>query len=134
MVLTSLTKYREVGLLALRVALGAVFFCAHGWPNLAGGVGHWRELGHAMHYVHIYFAPVFWGFMAASSQSIGVIFFMLGLLFRPACILLTITMAVASIMDFKSGGLVHASHAVELFIVFLTLIFIGPGKYSVDKS
>ncbi|RZK26274.1 MAG: DoxX family protein, partial [Flavobacterium sp.] len=27
-----------------------------------------------------------------------------------------------------------ASHAIELGIVFFSLIFIGPGKYSVDKK
>ena len=134
MVLTSLTKYRELGLLFLRVALGLVFFFAHGWPILAAGVGKWRELGHEMHYVHIHFAPVFWGFMAAFSESIGAALFVMGLFFRPACILLTITMAVASVMELKTGTLGGASHAVELCILFLSLIFIGPGKYSVDKS
>src|ERR1700722_9803935 len=134
MVLTSLTKYREPGLLFLRVSLGAVFFFAHGWPILAAGVGKWRELGHEMHYVHIHFAPVFWGFMAAFSESIGAALFVLGLFFRPACILLAITMAVAAVTGLKTGGMAAASHALELCIVFFSLIFIGPGKYSVDKS
>jgi len=134
MVLTSLTKYRETGLLVLRVALGAVFFYVHGWPLLAGGIVKWRELGHEMHWLHISFAPVLWGFMAAFSESIGTLLFMIGLLFRPACILLALTMLVASIVDYKTGGLGRAAHALELFIVFATLIVIGPGKYSVDKS
>jgi putative oxidoreductase len=30
--------------------------------------------------------------------------------------------------------LVAASHAIEVGIVFLSLIFIGPGKYSVDRD
>jgi putative oxidoreductase len=134
MVLTFLTKYRESGLLVLRVALGAIFFFAHGWPLLAGGIVKWRELGHAMHFLHINFAPVFWGFMAAFSESIGVLLLILGLFFRPSCILLALTMLVASIMDLKTGGLAHASHALELFVLFSALILIGPGKYSVDKS
>jgi putative oxidoreductase len=134
MVLTSLTKYRESGLLALRVALGGLFFYVHGWPLLAGGVGKWRELGLAMHFFHIHFAPVFWGFMAAFSESIGAVLVMLGLLFRPACILIAITMFVAATVDWRTGGLAHAAQALELLIVFASLIFIGPGKYSVDKS
>jgi len=134
MILTSLTKYREAGLLILRVALGMIFICAHGWPHLAAGIGKWRELGHAMHAVHIHFAPVFWGFMAAFSESIGAALFVVGLLFRPACILLAITMAVASIVELKAGGVGGASHAIELCIVFFSFIFIGPGKYSADKS
>jgi len=134
MVLTSLTKYRESGLLFLRIGLGTVFFFAHGWPLLAAGVGKWRELGHEMHHVHIHFAPVFWGFMAAFSESIGAVLFALGLLFRPACILLAITMAVASIADLKTASLNGSSHAIELCIFFFAMIFIGPGKYSIDKS
>lgn len=134
MILTSLTKYREAGLLLLRIALGIVFICAHGWPHLAGGLVKWRELGRAVHVLHIHFAPVFWGFMAAFSESIGAALFLVGLLFRPACMLLAFTMFIASLTDFKSGGLGHASHAIELCIIFAAMIFIGPGKYSVDKN
>ena len=48
MILTSLTKFRDWGLLFLRVALGSFYLYAHGWHKLAGGVGTWRELGLAM--------------------------------------------------------------------------------------
>lgn len=134
MVLTSLTKYRDLGLLFLRVALGGLFVLLHGWPHMAGGIVKWRELGHAMHYLHINFAFGLWGFMAALSESVGAVFFMAGFLFRPASILLTFTMAVASLMVWKTQGISAASHPLELAIVFLAFIFIGPGKYSADKS
>ena len=99
MILTSLTKYRDLGLLLLRVALGALFIYVHGWPNLAGGHARWQELGRDMHYLHINFAPVIWGFMAAFSESIGGALFVIGFLFRPSCILLALTTAVVSIME-----------------------------------
>ena len=134
MILTSLTKYRDLGLLLLRVALGILFVYVHGWPNLAGGHLRWQEIGHDMHYVHINFAPVIWGFIAAFSESIGGALFVIGFLFRPSCILLALTMAVVSIMEFKMHGLASASHAMELTIIFLSMIFIGPGKYSADKN
>jgi putative oxidoreductase len=133
MILTSLTRFREHGLLLLRIALGAFFFYVHGWPKLAGGLAKWKEIGHAMQVVHIHFAPVFWGFMAAFSESIGAALLLLGFCFRPACILLTITMTVASLTQLKHG-LGEASHPIELGILFFSLIFIGPGKYSIDKS
>ena len=114
MILTSLTKYRDLGLLLLRVALGVLFIYVHGWPNLAGGRLRWQEIGHDMHYVHINFAPALWGFIAAFSESIGGALFAIGFFFRPSCILLALTMTVVSIMEWKTGGLVKASHALEL--------------------
>ncbi len=72
--------------------------------------------------------------MAAFSESLGCVLIILGLFFRPACLLLLITLLIAMISDFKSGGLAKASHAMELGIVFFSLIFLGPGKYSFDKN
>lgn len=133
MTLKSLTKYTDIGLLILRVGIG-IMFLYHGAPKLFGGPEKWEKLGMAMKYVGIDFAPVFWGFMAAFSEFFGGICIILGLFFRPACILLTITMAVAAAMHLGKGeGLKVASHAIEDGIVFLSLIFIGPGKYSIDK-
>ena len=49
--------------------------------------------------------------------------------------LLTFTMIIAALIHFGKGeGIMGASHAIELGIVFFSLIFIGPGKYSVDKK
>ena len=134
MILTSLTRFREAGLLFMRVALGCFYIYAHGWPKLVGGIAKWKAVGTAMKHVGITFAPAFWGFMAAFSESIGCALFVLGLFFRPSCILLVITISVASIMHYHNGGVVKASHAIELAIVFFSLIFIGPGKFSVDKN
>jgi putative oxidoreductase len=135
MILTSLTKFRDWGLLFLRVALGAFYIYAHGWRKLAGGVHEWRELGTAVHFVGIHFLPVFWGLMAALSETLGCVFVILGCLFRPACILIFITLFVAVMMHLRTGqGWGKASEAVELAILFFSLLFIGPGKYSIDKN
>jgi len=49
--------------------------------------------------------------------------------------LLTINMIVATSMHLNRGdGLGGASHAIEDGIVFLSLILIGPGKYSLDEK
>jgi putative oxidoreductase len=134
MILKSLTKYTDIGLLILRVGIG-IMFLYHGAPKLLGGPEKWEKLGMAMKYVGIQSVPVFWGFMAAFSEFFGGICIILGLFFRPACILLTITMAVAALMHLGKGdGLNVASHAIEDGIVFLSLILIGPGKYSIDKK
>lgn len=127
MVLTSLTKYREAGLLLLRIGLGSIFIYAYGWPHLAGGAAKWRELGHSMQTLHIHFAPTIWGFAAAFSESIGAALFVIGFLFRPACMLLSFTVLVAMLA-------MRQAHAAEMLVIFFAMIFIGPGKYSFDKS
>ena len=129
-----LGKYRDFGLLILRVGLGAMYL-THGGPKLMGGPAMWVKVGGAMNYVGIHAVPVFWGFMAACSEFFGGLCLILGLFFRPACMFLLITMAVAASMHFGKGdGLNVASHAIENGIVFLSLILIGPGKYSIDRK
>jgi len=135
MILTSLTKFRDQGLLFLRVALGCFYIYAHGWRKLAGGVHEWREIGAAVHYVGIHFAFVFWGLMAALSETVGNVLFILGCLFRPACLMLLFTLCVAVAFHVRSGqGWAKASEALELAILYFSLLFIGPGKFSVDKN
>jgi len=134
MILTFLNKYRDIGLLILRLGIG-VMFLYHGAPKIFGGPENWKNLGMAMSTFGIQFAPVFWGFMSAFAEFFGGILIILGLFFRPACMLLTINMIVATSMHLNSGqSLDVASHAIEDGIVFLSLILIGPGKYSLDEK
>ena len=135
MVLTSLTRFRDWGLLFLRVALGAFYIYAHGWHKLAAGEHFWAELGEAVRVVGIHFAYPFWGLMAALAETLGCVMVILGFCFRPGCILLFITMFVASDMTLHThGGLEAASHPIELAILFFSLIFIGPGNFSIDRG
>jgi len=132
-ILDHLGKYRNTGLLLLRIGLG-VMFILHGFPKLAGGPSGWAQLGGSMKVIGIDFLPVFWGFMAAATETFGGFLLVLGLFYRPACILLVFTMIIAALVHLSKGdGIPGASHAIELGIVFFSLIFIGPGKYSVDK-
>lgn len=133
-ILDNLGKYRNTGLLLLRIGVG-IMFIIHGFPKLAGGPQGWEGLGGSMKVIGIDFLPVFWGFMAAVTETFGGFLLIVGLFYRPACILLVFTMIIAALVHFGKGdGLQGASHAIELGIVFFSLIFIGPGKYSVDKK
>ncbi|WP_443937136.1 DoxX family protein [Pedobacter sp. MW01-1-1] len=133
-ILDTLGKYRNTGLLLLRIGIG-VMFIIHGFPKLAGGPTGWEGLGGSMKVIGINFLPILWGFMAAVTETFGGFLLVLGLFFRPALILLVFTMIIASLVHFAKGdGLAGASHAIEMGIVFFSLIFIGPGKYSVDKK
>ena len=143
-----LSRNRDAGLLFLRLTLGALFLWAHGWVKLTGGIEGWRGIGGAMKSLGITFWPVFWGFLATMAETAGIVLFMVGFAFRPACLLITFTMAVAGVYMWhhplaevtahhqftELPPLVSASHAWELALVFLAMIFIGPGKYSVDKN
>jgi putative oxidoreductase len=135
MILTWLTKYRDFGLLLLRVGLGGMFVVVHGWPKISGGPHLWKEIGGAMRNLGVHFTPEAWGFLAALAEFGGGILLILGLLFRPACGALTFTMAVAATMLYKMhGSISEAAQPIELGIVFLALLFIGPGRYSLDKN
>jgi putative oxidoreductase len=131
-----LSRNRDAGLLLLRLGLGGFFIWVHGWPKLAGGVAKWKEVGGAMEHVGITFWPVMWGFLATLAETLGALLVAIGLFFRPACLVLAIAMTIAAISSYsnKGGSLVGASHAIEVGIVFFSLIFIGAGKYSVDRD
>lgn len=128
------TQALHFGLLILRIGVGTMFVL-HGEGKLFGGPEKWAKLGKAMGDVGIDFAPLFWGFMAAFAEFFGGILVALGLLFRPALVLLVITMIVAANRHLAAGEpFMSASHAIELGIVFLALLFTGPGKYSADSK
>jgi putative oxidoreductase len=129
----TVNKYRDYGLLVLRIGLGAMFLY-HGAPKLFGGPEMWSKIGLAAGNLGLSFFPVFWGFMAAVAEFVGGLGIISGLFFTPACILLVINLTVASSTHFRAGqGLGMASHAIEDGIVFLSLLFIGPGKYTLDR-
>jgi putative oxidoreductase len=129
-----LGNYRNFGLLIIRVGLG-IMFVYHGLPKLEGGPKMWEQIGLAMGNVGIHFLPAFWGFMAAATEAVGGVLLILGLAFRPVCLLLVINLVIAALFHFHKGdGWGGAAHAVEDAIMFAGLLFIGPGKYSVDKK
>ncbi|MDX1763979.1 MAG: DoxX family protein [bacterium] len=128
-------RYRDWGILFLRIGLG-IAFLFHGVPKLLGGPGAWAGLGSAaMAPLGISFAPAAWGLMAALSETVGGLLLILGLLFRPACLLLAITMMVALNMHVSKGDPFKVySHAMEAGIVFLALTLIGPGRFVVKRK
>lgn len=129
-----LGRLKDLGLLLMRVGLG-VSFIMHGSSKMFGGPEMWAQLGQAIGLWGMNMFPVFWGFMAAFAEFGGGILFILGFLFRPAAIMLAITMAVATTMHISKGDAFQTySHALELGIVFLGLIFVGPGKISIDRE
>jgi putative oxidoreductase len=130
-----LGKYRDTGLLVIRLGLGFMF-CLHGLPKLAGGPKLWAMLGKAMATVGIDILPAFWGFMAAATEGIGGVLLIIGFAYRPVCLLLTFTMCIAALKlhHDKADFQTIASRPIEMACVFIGLALIGPGRYSVDKD
>lgn len=125
-----LDKYRDVGLLILRIGIG-IAFVVHGWGKITGGPEGWAQLGQAISHVGIPFGYTFFGFMAALSEFGGGILLALGLLTRIAAPMMLCTMIVAASMHIATGQ-GSPWHAIEAGVLFLSLIFIGPGAYSLD--
>lgn len=126
------TRYRDTGILLLRIGIG-VAFALHGLPKMMGGPPYWQQVGGAMGNLGINFLPSFWGFMAAFAELVGGVLLAIGLFFRPVTFLLAFTMLIALLSHLsRSDEFNGYSHALESMILFVSLYFIGPGKYSLD--
>lgn len=131
MIGSSLTKYRDIGLLILRLGIGAAFV-VYGWPKIIGGPKFWAGLGQAMPLP----GHTFWGFMGSITEFGGGILFAIGLLFRPVTALLVIQMIVALSFHLRSQPPMNEwkawAPAFQDLIIFAAMFLIGPGRYSVD--
>lgn len=132
MIFTFLDRYRDYGLLFLRLGFGFMYIL-HGWPKITGGTETWAQVGGAMSNFGLNFWPAFWGFLAACSEFGGGILIMTGFFFRVGCAAIFGTMFVAATMHyFNEDPFSTLSHPIENGIVLLSLIFIGPGRFSLD--
>ena len=126
----------DLALLVIRLGVGLSMLIFHGYGKITGGPGLWAAMGGHMANLGITFAPTMWGFMAGFSEFFGSILLILGVLFRPAAALLAFTMFVAVLRhlnlpaDDPKAGWSGASHAIELFAVYVGLFLAGPGRYA----
>lgn len=133
MIKNFLEKYKDAGILILRVGIGFAFIFTHGWGKIFGGPELWTKLGGSMANLGITFAPTFWGFMAAFAEFGGGILLVLGLFTRPTAAFMAFTMLVAFVQHTsKLDPWARAIYPMELFSVFMALVFIGAGKFSLD--
>ncbi|MCX7877619.1 MAG: DoxX family protein [Ignavibacteria bacterium] len=133
MISSFLYKHRDFGLLIIRIGIGVAFIFIHGWGKFFGGPERWSKLGEAMGNLGITFYPVFWGFMASVAEFGGGILLILGLFTRTTSAFMAFTMFVATVMHLsKLDPWNKVIYPVELLVVFLGLIFLGAGKYSLD--
>ncbi len=128
---------KDIGLLLIRLTIGASMLIFHGYAKLTGGPEVWMKLGGNMKMLGIIFLPAFWGFMAAFAEAIASVLIMLGILFRPATALLAFTMLIAVLTHMNMSSWVFkpdwkgASHAIEFLAIYIGLFLIGPGRFGV---
>ena len=78
------------------------------------------------------FFPTFWGFMASFAESFCGLLLVLGIFTIPASFLLSVTMFVAAY-----GHVIDGENAEKAFVfgaIFLAVMIMGPGKYSLDRK
>ncbi|MDQ6765543.1 MAG: DoxX family protein [Verrucomicrobiota bacterium] len=131
--MTFLGKYRETGLLIMRVSLGVLFIILTG-PVLLGGPSRWAPFGAAIRNLGLHSHFQVWGFLGALFGCLGGALMIFGLFFRPG-VLLVLTITIVHLLDALHGGTWRGNlAAVELALILVGLLFVGPGKYSVDKN
>jgi len=126
----------DFGLLLIRLGIGVSMAAFHGWAKISGGATLWASVGTGMGNLGVTFAPVMWGFMAGFAEFFCSILLVLGVLFRPAALMLAFTMFIAVLVHLNmapespKAGWGGASHAIELLVVYVALFFTGPGRFA----
>ena len=123
--------YLSHSLLTLRFIPSIMMIYNHGWSKITAGYEKWERLGAALtDFIGLEFLNEFFGFMAALSESAGMIFVVVGLFTRPAALLLLFTMFVASVNHIVDGEFPEL--AILYLLIMLVLFICGPGKLSLD--
>jgi len=128
--MNSLDRLRPIGLLVLRIALGAIFL-THGYPKLV------RPNPEMQHMFTQHGLPAQFVYVAGILESFGGALLVLGLFTRPAALLLAIEMGVAIWKVHSSGGIL-AVHLYEfpfaLAAACVALATVGSGTLSIDEG
>jgi putative oxidoreductase len=122
--------------LALRIPT-AIIFIAHGAQKLFSWFGGYGLEGTGQWMASIGLEPGYLlALLAGSAEFFGGIALLLGLLVRPAALILSITMLVAIFSAHFVNGLFMSNNGYEfalaLLAISVSLMFSGAGKLSVD--
>lgn len=124
--------------LVLRLAAGVIFI-AHGAQKLFGSFGGHGLEGTGQWMASIGLEPGFLMALAAgSAEFFGGVALLIGLLTRPAALVLAVTMLVAIVTVHLENGLFLANNGYEfglaLMVISISLLLSGGGKLSVDRK
>lgn len=123
--------------LALRLPLG-IIFAAHGAQKLFGWFGGYGLEGTGQWMASIGLEPgMLMAALSGSAEFFGGVALILGLLTRPAALVLAVTMLVAIFSVHISHGLFMSNNGYEFGLALLagtvSLLISGGGRASVDK-
>lgn len=123
--------------LPLRIGAG-VIFTAHGAQKLFGWFGGYGLEGTGAWMASIGIEPgVLMAAMAGSAEFFGGLLLIIGLLVRPAAVILAITMIVAIVTAHSQNGLFLSNNGYEfglaLLVISVGLVFRGAGSISADR-
>jgi putative oxidoreductase len=123
--------------LPLRIGAG-VIFTAHGAQKLFGWFGGYGLEGTAGWMASIGLEPgLLMAAAAGSAEFFGGLLLIVGLLIRPAALILALTMIVAIVTVHLSNGLFMSNNGYEFGLALLaasvSLVFRGAGSFSADR-
>lgn len=135
--LGTLTTPATLGSLMLRIPLG-IIFAAHGAQKLFGAFGGYGLEGTGQWMASIGLTPGYlMALLAGSAEFLGGIALLVGLLTRPAALLLAFTMAVAILAVHVGNGLFMSNNGYEFGLALLAgslaLGIQGGGRWSLDR-
>jgi putative oxidoreductase len=128
------------GLDTLPIRIGAgITFAAHGSQKLFGWFGGYGLEGTAGWMESIGLAPgILMAGLAGGAEFFAGLLLILGLLVRPAALVLAVTMLVAIVTVHLENGFFMATNGFEFALAFLvisaTLAIRGAGSFSLDNT
>ncbi|MGO2233718.1 DoxX family protein [Marinomonas sp.] len=122
----------------LRIPVGLILM-AHGAQKLFGAFGGYGLEGTGQFMASLGLEPGYlMALLAGSAEFFGGLALVIGLLVRPASIVVAFTMLIAIFTVHISNGLFMSNngyeYALTLLIVAVSLAFSGAGSFSVDKA
>lgn len=133
--LAGLSKFDFFGVLLLRIGLGALL-AFHGYHIFTGGGSTWADVGQGAQIAHLPASLFEWAGLASGIiQFMGGILLIIGLFTRGSALLLTIVAGFAVANHIASGSFQISFLAhLQLTLALFGLIFIGPGRFSLDRK
>jgi len=127
---SSQDRKTNFGLLIMRLGLAAVLLI-HSLPKLFGGTDNWQGIGTTLSFINAGVPAAILGFTMLFLETSGAVSLVFGYLFRIACTILFILFSLYFFNYFRIGYQTLMLWSIGLGIVFLGLIYVGPGRYAI---
>ncbi|EPJ89533.1 MULTISPECIES: DoxX family protein [Pseudomonas] len=126
------------GLTIVRILVGIIFI-AHGSQKLFGAFGGYGLEGTGQYMASLGLTPGYlMALLSGSAEFFGGLGLVIGLLARPAAVVLALTLVVAIFSVHISHGLFMANNGYEFALALLggvvAVLIEGAGKVSVDRA